>query len=99
MHHTQVLLICLIHILPIFKGLFKNLIVEEFESTTYATTVEVSPLIIASIDDKTIPYHLSEKLSNSFSNIYDFIVLEDVDHNGFLEREEVIENIISYIHS
>jgi len=42
---------------------------------------------------------LSEKLSNSFSNIYDFIVLEDVDHNGFLEREEVIENIISYIHS
>ena len=82
---------------PIFKGVFKYLIVEEFESSRYAADVEVSPLIIASLDDKTIPYALSEKLADSFSNSYELFTLNDVEHNEFLDQDRVIDKIISYI--
>lgn len=84
---------------PIFKGVFKHLIVEEFDSVEYAASVDVSPLIIASLNDKTIPYALSEKLANSFSTIYEFLVLNDTEHNEFLNQEQVIETIVLYINT
>lgn len=82
---------------PIFKGVFSELIVEEFDSSTYAKDVRVAPLIIASKTDETIPIALSEKLSLDFDHLYEFYAVNYTAHNGFSDREDVILKIIEYI--
>ncbi len=84
---------------PIFKGVFKYLVVEDFESTKYAVDVKVSPLIIASLKDRTIPFALSEKLSNSFNDVHEFYVIDNTEHSDFLKRDDVITKIVQYINS
>ena len=83
--------------LPIFKGIFAELIVEEFDSKSNALNVSVKPLIIASRSDKTIPFEISEKLSLAFDNIYEFYVVDQTAHNEFLDREDVCLKIVEYL--
>ena len=83
--------------LPIFKGVFSKLIVEEFDSLSFAKNVDVAPLIVASKTDQTIPFHLSEKLSFEFNQIYEFYAIDQTAHNEFLDREEVLLKIFEYL--
>ena len=83
--------------LPIFKGILSELVVEEFDSMTYAKDVNVSPLIIASKTDMTIPFELSEKLAFAFDEIYEFYVVDYTEHNEFLDKEDVILKLIEYL--
>lgn len=83
--------------LPIFKGILSGLVVEEFDSMTYAKDVDIRPLIIASKTDMTIPFELSEKLSFAFDDLYEFYVVDHTAHNEFLDKEDVILKIIEYL--
>ena len=83
--------------LPIFKGVFSKLVVEEFDSLSYAKNVDIPPLIIASETDQTIPFHLSEKLSFEFNQLYEFYAIDQTAHNEFLDREEVLLKILEYL--
>lgn len=83
--------------LPIFKGVFSMLIVEEFDSLSFAKNVDIAPLIIASETDQTIPFHLSEKLSFEFNQLYEFYAIDQTAHNEFLDREEVLSKILEYL--
>lgn len=83
--------------LPMFKGILSKLVVEEFDSMTYAKDVDVSPLIIASKTDMTIPFELSEKLSFAFDDLYEFYVVDHTAHNEFLDKEDVILKIVEYL--
>jgi uncharacterized protein len=82
---------------PIFKGLLKNLIVEEFDSKTYALNVQVSPLIIASYQDQTVPVELSIDLARYFKHVYDLYLIEDVGHSEFINQEDVIAKMLEYL--
>ena len=82
---------------PIFNGILSNLIVEEFDSFSNAKNVNVKPLIIASKTDQTIPFELSEKLSLSFDDIYEFYAVNQTAHNEFLDKEEVLLKIVEYL--
>ena len=83
--------------LPIFNGPLQNLVIENFDSKSYAKDVDVKPLIIASKTDQTIPYELSYQLSEAFDEIYKFYAVNQVAHNEFLTKDDVIEEIIKYI--
>lgn len=81
----------------IFHGIFRNLIVEEFDSMKYGLDVDVKPLIIASQSDETIPLELSLKLADIFKYAPDIYILEKEAHNEFLNNQNVINQIISYL--
>lgn len=83
--------------LPIFKGLGKNLITEEFTSYIYAQDCQIKPLIIASKSDQTIPIALSLKLADYFLVTPELLILEDEAHNEFLDNSDVIEQIVNYL--
>jgi pimeloyl-ACP methyl ester carboxylesterase len=82
---------------PIFTGLGKHLIVEEFPSYTYAHQCEIKPLIIASQSDQTIPIELSLKLSTSFKITPSLFIVEHEAHNEFLDNNDVIQQIVNYL--
>lgn len=83
--------------LPIFKGILTELVVEEFDTISYAKDVDVSPLIIASKTDQTIPFVLSEKLAFSFDELYEFYAIDDTSHGAFMQKEDVLLKIVEYL--
>ena len=83
--------------LNIFHGPLKILARYKFESIKYAKDVKVSPLIFSSYDDEVIDYNLSVNLSNYFSNIYEFVTLDNVGHNEYFSQKIVLEKIKGYL--
>lgn len=83
--------------LNIFHGPLELLAMYNFKSIEYAKDVKVSPLIIASTDDKTISYTQSQKLSNCFSLKPKFCLLNGFDHNDFLGNGQVKKLMSTYL--
>lgn len=83
--------------LPIFKGIGRSLICEEFNSNIYALNIQVKPLIISSKKDQTIPYELSLKLAGFFPIEPEMLILESGEHNEFLDNQDVIDSITNYL--
>ncbi len=83
--------------LNIFHGPLQLLVTYNLKSIEYAKDVKVSPLIIASTDDKTISYTQSEKLSNCFSQKPKFCLLNGFDHNDFFGNGQVKKFMSTYL--
>lgn len=83
--------------IDIFHGKFENLAKYKFPSDVYAQNVSVSPLIIASKDDKIINYNFSINLASKFKHCEDFILYEGLSHVLIFEYEPIYNNIYEYL--
>ena len=55
--------------LPVFRSpLLRGLVTFKMESCVFAKSVKVTPLVIASADDRTVPLASSESLASSYHN-------------------------------
>lgn len=84
--------------LNIFHGPMKLLAKYKLTSNQYAKDVNVAPLIFASQDDEIISHKFSEKLSECFNEIDEFVLLnEGVKHNYYFTKEVVRTRIHAYL--
>ncbi|MBR6825302.1 MAG: alpha/beta hydrolase [Oscillospiraceae bacterium] len=85
--------------LNIFHGPLKHLARFQFDSLSYAREIELAPLIVASRDDKVIPYPLALNLAEAFPHTPETVLLDQLSHDGFLYDSRVMEAIHSYLAS
>ena len=85
------------NVLPIFHGPMRQLVRQKFPSYEFASYVTCPVLIIASRRDEIVPFSSSERLSELFPNIVDFMILDDVGHSFIFNAEGVFDRIQSFI--
>ena len=76
------------NVLDIFYGPLKKLVSFNIESIGYAENVSEKTLILASENDRLIPFSSSVRLSEAFSDA-SFITVSPIGHNEFLSDEKV----------
>lgn len=84
------------NVIDIFHGPMKHLAAFNIESSKYAESVSVSPMIIASSDDKVIPYCSSSELAEEFG-MCDFVTVNSTGHNDFFRSSEIMAAARKYI--
>ncbi|MBR6253248.1 MAG: alpha/beta fold hydrolase [Clostridia bacterium] len=82
----------------IFYGPLTNLTTFKLRSKEYAKSIKAPVLIFSSKDDEVISYEFSKNLSSNFSNLEEFVTLENVSHSLYLSRSNVWDRIKSFIH-
>jgi len=85
--------------LPLFYGPMKFLVKYNFNSIEYSKVIKTKPLIIASRDDKVIPYEQSENLAKSYKSIYKFVSLDSLSHGAILTNTTTLKYIKEYLSS
>lgn len=83
--------------LNIFHGPLEMLARYKFNSISYAPNVKTYPLIITSLADEVIDYHLSINLSKHFKIIEKVVILENIGHNYYFSQPSVLQNIHYYL--
>lgn len=81
----------------IFHGPMKLLMRYKFDSISYAQKIDVSPLIVTSVDDEVISYKFTENLATYFKNVEEYLCIEKANHNDYFSREEVLNSIEKYL--
>ena len=84
-------------VLPLFYGPMRLFVKHRFLSDTYAGSVRVPALVVASRDDEVIPFASSEKLYASLGERGSFVTLADADHNSILFHQTTLESIRGYL--
>ncbi len=84
------------NVLDIFHGPMRLLVSFNIESVEYAGNISEKTLILASANDRLIPYSSSERLSEAFSDV-SFIPVSPIGHNEFLSDENVKSYTKSFI--
>lgn len=84
-------------IVDIFHGPLRLLVAFRMESVRFADTVAVEPLILASVDDQTVPFASSQRLSGAYPVGCDLAQFRGLGHNDFWGSDEVFVRIGDYI--
>ena len=84
-------------IVDIFHGPLRLLVAFRMESVRFAETVAVEPLIVASVDDHTVPFASSERLASAYPAGCDLAQSDGLGHNDFWGSDEVFVRIGDYI--
>lgn len=79
-----------------FYGPMKSLMRYDFNSSKEAETIVCSPLIIASRDDEIIDYHWSLNLGQYFKVEPEYLIIENITHNYYLNSTPVLEKMAEY---
>ena len=82
---------------PVFYGPLRLLVTYEMPSNEFAKNVRVVPLILATQDDRVVPYESSQALSEIYPKGCRFISLSGFGHNGFGGSDRVAEEINEYL--
>lgn len=83
--------------LNIFYGPLKVLMRNKYASIKYVSEVKVDTLVVASEDDETIPFKLSQNLVENFQTSVDFYTIEGATHNEVATDNEVQKKIKEYL--
>ena len=78
-------------ITPIFYGPLKGLLGFRMDSFNYASEVSVTPLIIASANDRRVPLESSERLAAVFPSGCDTLILQSAEHGALPYDPEVLQ--------
>lgn len=84
-------------IADVFHGPLRLLVAFRMESVRFAGTVQVEPLIVASVDDQTVPFASSERLTGAYPAGCDLARFSGLGHNDFWGSGEVFVRIGDYI--
>lgn len=84
-------------IVDIFHGPLRLLVAFRMESVRFADTVAVEPLILTSVDDQTVPFASSQRLSGAYAAGCDLAQFSGLGHNDFWGSDEVFVRIGDYI--
>ena len=82
---------------PVFYGPMRLLISFRMDAGEYAESVGVTPLVAASLSDRTIPFRYSETLCSHFPNPPLLLSLKDVAHGDLRTDPEVLDAIKQYL--
>jgi uncharacterized protein len=83
--------------MDIFHGPIELLIRYKFDTQSFAPNVSASPLIITSKTDEIINYTQCEKLAGRFKNVYKFVYIKGVNHNGYFGNKEMLSDMSEYL--
>lgn len=84
------------NVLDIFHGPLRTLVSFNIESIDYADNVSEKTLILASENDRLVPFSSSVRLSEAFSEVR-LITVSPIGHNDFLSDENVKAYTESFI--
>ena len=84
-------------IVDVFHGPLRLLVAFRMESVRFAGTVQVEPLIVASVDDQTVPFASSERLTGAYPAGCDLARFSGLGHNDFWGSDAVLVRIGDYI--
>jgi len=76
-------------VVDIFHGPLKLLVLQRFDSASYAKQVHVRPIIVASTADQTVNYKLSQALAPYFPKTADFHLFDGLRHVDYYRNAEV----------
>jgi pimeloyl-ACP methyl ester carboxylesterase len=82
---------------PIFYGPLRALVAFRMESVRFAEEITLKPLVVASLDDGTVPFASSERLAEAYPAGCNFVRMEGLGHNDFWGSDEVLLRISAYI--
>ena len=82
----------------VFHGILEKITTFKLTSKEYAKSIYSPVLIFSSKTDEVISYEFSENLSHYFTNLHDFVLLENVGHNYYINQVEVWDRIRDFIH-
>lgn len=82
-------------VIPVFYGPLKGLLGFRMDSFDYAKNVSVSPLMIASENDKRVPVESSRKLAECFPAGCDTLIIRSADHGSLPSAPEVLQALNS----
>ena len=85
------------NVIPIFAGPMKLLVKNKLPSEKYAPEVVCPVLMMATEDDKVVPFSSSENLYKHFHEGTEFIVIENADHGSLFYTEEAYDRIRSFL--
>jgi len=85
------------NVLPIFHGPMRLLVRQKFPSDQHAPGVTCPVLLIASRGDEIIPFSSSERLGAMFYGDVNFVVLDNVRHNGIFGARGVLDSIQRFL--
>ena len=78
------------NLLPVFHGpLLRGLVSFKMESAVFAQKVRVTPLLLASVHDGTVPFESSQRLAGCYESAV-FQPVDVADHNGFWQSAECL---------
>ena len=80
-----------------FHGSFEKLAKYSFNSASYAENVDEQTIIFTSKSDEVINYSHSLDLAGHFSNLYDVVILDGVNHNGYFSQIQVLNGIKDFL--
>lgn len=81
----------------VFHGPLRLLVTYDMDAISYAKSVKVKPLILASPADEMVTYASSTRLFQAYSNGCDFVTVEGISHNEFMRTQMVLNKIAEYI--
>ena len=84
-------------VVPVFHGPLRLLVKHRFLSDEFAKSVTVPVLLVASRDDKLIPFALPEKLNKCFGGETSFVALSGVGHGEILFNQASLESVRKYL--
>lgn len=79
------------NLLPVFHSpVLRGLVSFKMESAVFAQKVRVTPLLLASARDGTVPFESSQRLAGCYENAV-FRPVDVADHNGFWQSAECLQ--------
>lgn len=81
----------------IFHGPLTLLVGFKMDSDDYAGSIELKPLILAAGEDEVIPWKCAERLSGSYPNGSDFVLIDGIGHSNIWTNEQALELIKKYL--
>lgn len=81
----------------IFHGPLRLLVTYKMDAASYAKSIEIKPLILASPMDEMVSYASSTRLFQSYPNGCNFVTVEGIGHNEFWESQTVLNKLSEYI--
>jgi len=87
------------NVVSIFHGPLRIFVKHQFHSDYYAKQVNVPVLLIASHDDRMVPFESSAKLNACFESETTFIKLSGVRHFNIMFNRSALEGVRTYLES
>ncbi len=81
----------------VFHGPLRLLVTYKMDAASYAKSIEVKPLILASPTDELVSYASSTRLFQSYPNGCNFVTVDGIGHGDFWETQTVLDKISEYI--
>lgn len=82
---------------PIFYGPLRLLVSFKMESVRFAESISLKPLLLASADDKMVPFASSERLSRAYPAGCEFVRMQGLGHNDFWGSKDVLSRVSQYL--